>query len=622
MTAGGEDTINTSTTRPRVLSVALIGSSGGGAATLGHTDPINLLTSINRELNSIRRRHRHCSENEGEQNFCVVKLKYALYVSVHGGQGLDGAHPDKVRATLYTIGCDENSISKQGNKLLGDDDDDNRNASASLFIKSEYTGTLREVNRVCQNLDKTVLAKAIDDNQISGLICISCDPKNVHAYSLGRCRTQTRTIAVTGSGGTSMAYIANVYGIPLVGNVGGSVANTTYTRATSYAYALAQAFTEGDYTSDGTTYEYYHDKYCNDDALITPTIRPNIISVLNSSLPAFIAVVITKCALEQLQSVTDKYSYHDCHGNITMLMHQLQSVALPTICSILSASCYGKEHGSTVLMAAAMVGVSACHDSILAGLLGGWVVSRLADHTLWTCLQCNVPSTMTNLLLGGGVGALVLVVLVATNLTFLLQSITEICRTTLYSIMTRVPGTGFILGCAFCYGSKVGWYHKYFLPSILIEMERGDASFLGAVDELTLVLVSAGICLANVICHNSSHKHPGTIPANRGLWINLLCGDFIEAAYPYMEESWFVNLMGYIASGVSTEILLHSRQHNQQPHVLLSSAYVPVFVSIWLAKEEWQTMAKACTAALGISFIGGIVNNYFRMVMLPRTKQE
>jgi hypothetical protein len=125
-----------------------------------------------------------------------------------------------------------------------------------LFIKSEYTGTLREVNRVCQNLDKTVLATAIDDNLISGLICISCDPKNVHAYSSGRCRTQIRTIAVTGSGGNSMAFISNVYGIPLVGNVGGSVANTTYTHATSYAYALAQAFTDGDYISDGTTYEY------------------------------------------------------------------------------------------------------------------------------------------------------------------------------------------------------------------------------------------------------------------------------------------------------------------------------------------------------------------------------
>jgi hypothetical protein len=172
---------------------------------------------------------------------------------VHGGQGLDGAHPDKVRATLYTIGCDEQAIStKQGNTSLDGDD----NGNTTLFIKSEYTGTLREVNRVCQNLDKTVIAKAIDGNQISGLICISCDPKDVHAHSLGRCRTQIPTIAVTGSGGTSMAFISNVYGIPLVGNVGGSVANTTYTHATSYAYALAQAFTDGDYISDGTTYEY------------------------------------------------------------------------------------------------------------------------------------------------------------------------------------------------------------------------------------------------------------------------------------------------------------------------------------------------------------------------------
>jgi hypothetical protein len=88
-------------------------------------------------LNSIRRRHHHCSENEGEQNICVVKLKYALYVSVHQGQGLDGAHPDKVRATLYTIGYDENLLSKQGNKVL--DDDDNRLplplCSSSLSIR-------------------------------------------------------------------------------------------------------------------------------------------------------------------------------------------------------------------------------------------------------------------------------------------------------------------------------------------------------------------------------------------------------------------------------------------------------------------------------------------------------
>ena len=35
-------------------SVALIGSSGGGTATLGHTDPIEVITTVHRELCRIR----------------------------------------------------------------------------------------------------------------------------------------------------------------------------------------------------------------------------------------------------------------------------------------------------------------------------------------------------------------------------------------------------------------------------------------------------------------------------------------------------------------------------------------------------------------------------------------
>lgn len=626
-------------TSAELLSVALIGSSGGGAATLGHTDPTDLLTSVDRELCRIRRRLR-CTSIGNAKDICpihkdeevkrnkyayFVRLKYALYVSVHGGKGLDGANPDKVMATLYTVGCDEQlqQQPKQGNKY----DNDN----ATLDIRSEYTGTLREVNQICQHLDQSVLSKAVGDHQISGLICISCDPKNIHAASLKRCQRQqedeSSTIAVTGSGGTSMAYISNVYGIPLVGNVGGSVATTTYTRATSYAYALAQAFSN----RDSSNYEYYHDNNFNpqqqgeeeEEAIV---IRPNIISVLNSSLPVFIAVAITKSALLQLTPVTDEdndplvhYNNHHFHHNIPILIHQLQWVVLPTVCSVISASCYGKEHGSTVLMAAAMVGASACQGSVLAGLLAGWLVSRLADHILWTCLHSEVPSTMTNLLLGGGIGAIVSIGYVATNLVYLLQCITELFRTTLHSLVVFVPGAGFILGCLFCYGSKVGWYHKYFLPSILIEMERGDASFLGAVDELTLVLVSAGICLANVVCRStssSSQRHlQSTIPAKRGLLINVLCGDFIEVAYPYMEESLFVNVMGYIASGISTELLLLTQQYRR---VVLSSAYVPCFVSIWLAKDEWQSMAIASTVSLCVSFAGGIIGNFSR----DRTKKE
>jgi hypothetical protein len=31
------------------------------------------------------------------------------------------------------------------------------------------------------------------------------------------------------------------------------------------------------------------------------------------------------------------------------------------------------------------------------------------------------------------------------------------------------------------YGSKIGWYHLIFLPLILLEMESGGPSFLGAL---------------------------------------------------------------------------------------------------------------------------------------------
>mmetsp|Transcript_6653 Transcript_6653/g.9658 ORF Transcript_6653/g.9658 Transcript_6653/m.9658 type:complete len:603 (-) Transcript_6653:77-1885(-) len=566
------------------LLVALIGSSGGGVATIGHTDPTDLLTNVNRELCRIRRRFRRGSfGNQVHENCrCSVQLKYALFVSVHGGKGLDGADQDAVVATLYTVGCDE----QQQQSKVNDD-------SNLLSIKSAYTGTLREVNRVCQHLDNNVLAKAIDSDQISALICISCDPKNVHASSLQRC-AKNKKIVVTGSGGSSLSFISNVCGIQLVGNAGGSVAATNYTRAVSHAYALARAFSN----LEEESYECYYDSSLDNTNSQHAIIRPNIISVLNSCLPAFVAVAITKRVLEILPSDVAPY--------VQDLLHPLQWIALPTVCCVISALSYGKEHGSTVIMAAAMVGASACQGSILAALLAGYLVSRLADRVLWTCLFLDVPSTMINLLIGGGAGAIVSVVLVASRTVFLLRSLTELFRTMLHSIML-FRGSGFVIGCTFCYGSKVGWYHKYFLSCILIEMERGDASFLGAVDELTLVLVCSGICLANLVCRRRQEHQEDFSISKRAIWINLLCGDFIEVAYPFMDQSWYINTMAYVASGVSTEVLLIIKQ--QQHSVALSSAYVPFFVSVWLAREEWKAMAAACLVSVCISFVGGLIGN-------------
>jgi hypothetical protein len=77
-------------------------------------------------------------------------------------------------------------------------------------------------------------------------------------------------------------------------------------------------------------------------------------------------------------------------------------------------------------------------------------------------------------------------------------------------------------------------------------MELGDASMLGALDLLSLVLVCAGVCLGVILTGSEEERSL----AKRGITINLLCGDFIEACYPHMERYRLVNLSGYAASSL------------------------------------------------------------------------
>ena len=63
-------------------SVALIGSSGGGTATLGHTNPIQLLTTIHNELLNI-------CDGDGNKEVVCIGLSHAIFVSLIDGGGFD-----------------------------------------------------------------------------------------------------------------------------------------------------------------------------------------------------------------------------------------------------------------------------------------------------------------------------------------------------------------------------------------------------------------------------------------------------------------------------------------------------------------------------------------------------
>ena len=261
-------------------------------------------------------------------------------------------------------------------------------------------------------------------------------------------------------------------------------------------------------------------------------------------------------------------------------------------------------------------------------------------RTLFTCIRMNIPATMTNILVAGCIGPIVAIFLSASGITSILSWMTGMVRCivralslediNILGVMPTIPmllfscngynisGLGFFVGCLFCYGSKVGWYHSIFLPVILIEMEHGEASLWGAMDECTLVMVSAGICAANIfislfslLLTSSSGLASASIEGDmdnntsvckRGLLINLLCGDFIEVAYPFMEKSIVVNTAGYLASGVAGGIL-----YSKDPTETLSSAYLPVFLGIIIARDRIR-MGAAVFFSFFISFSGMILS--------------
>lgn len=164
-------------------------------------------------------------------------------------------------------------------------------------------------------------------------------------------------------------------------------------------------------------------------------------------------------------------------------------------------------------------------------------------------------------------------------------------------------GLGFVCGCVFMYGSKIGWYHSVFLPLILIEMDGTPyPSLMGAVDECTLVMVCAGICAGNLLApppstgDGAGHK----LLSWQALKTNLLCGDFIEAAYPYMKSSKLINVSAYMAAGVSSELLMKRR--------ILATAYLPLPLVIWLSNDRIGACI-ICTIAFVICLAGTLLSN-------------
>lgn len=596
------------------MSVIILGSSGGGAATLGHTDPPHLLKTIHEQLGRIScspssSSSPSLSRSGGPQQGISLDhhhgILYSLFVACD--VPMDSANPDTDYATLWVVGIGDHA----GAGTAPPDFPKEQQASPkdirrTLQVKPYVTDTLKKVNQIVKEIEENIIVPEIlsQSSLVKGIICISCDPGDVNYASLSA--ASKMRLPITGSGGASLSAAAKIHeGLSLVGNAGGSVATTTYTRAVSYSCALSLAWKE--------SYSPLHD-YATSITAAKPTLK----SILESCLPSFLAVCFTCRVLAVLESrmrhdengIVSFFLKDILHGETgKIVVDQLKYQALPTVCSVVAATSLASDHGPIVIMASVVASMS-CRGSVLSGLLTGLFVSKLMDRCLFICIKSGIPATMTNILVAGFVGPIVALLTHSIGLATILSSVTSAIRYLVRTVPSFGPwngtGYGFVLGCLFCYGSKIGWYHSIFLPIILVEMEHGEASIWGSVDQCTLVLVSAGICAANcIMSRNRDHHLP-----KRGLKINLCCGDFIEVAYPYMEESTLVNVFAYVASGVATEILYQTKPITS----VMSSAYLPFPLSILLAEDYWR-ISMAMMSTFVISFVGVIIS-----IMLPTSR--
>ena len=594
--------------KKKVVNVALVGSSGGGTAAVA-ADPVELIRRIHEELGKVR---------YGKTKFI---LKYALLISLADGSGLDFKVEQQMRfATLYGVGC---AASKKGETSGKTDtkqqDEEKKNNVEPKFPKVFFdpelievvplkSSTLNRVNEIYRDLDESVLARAIENGECDALISISSDPLGINSATFKAAAKMN--IPCTGSGGTSLALISSTYGIKLCGNAGGSVATSTFTKAVSFVHALSTVW-EAKYSP------FYLSRHTGE---FHQRNLPTLKSVLEACLPAFIAVCVLLRCLDLYASKVGDFD-GDVFGGVSHLKWFLEWHVLPTVCCIVAAYSYAPEHGIVVLMPAA-ISSCVCGGSVIAALLTGRVIAYLVGRTMYACIRLKIPATMTNIIVAGGTGVLVSTILSYSRIVVAFCALTQLIRGIIQVPMptirgSKIRGAGFLFGCCFFYGSKIGCYHSMFLPFILIEMERGRPSLFGSIDECTLVIVSAGICAANLVCSNGNNgTEKAVVSTNlctRGLLTNILCGDFIEVAYPFMDADMRVGFSAYLASGVGTEII-----YSDQPRNVLSSAYLPLPLSIWLA-DDWKRLGLAYLITFAIAFTGTLASN---LVSRYRHKQK
>lgn len=427
---------------------------------------------------------------------------------------------------------------------------------------------LHEVNEDAKLLDAK-LAGQIAAGEIHGLVLMSCDPNGINAASLAE--AAKAKIPCVGTGGTSMAASQKL-GCNVI-SASGTTGTTNRTRAVAFISALAKEWkmkympvigkSAGGAVQGGNVWK-----------------RINFRGIMMASLPGFISMALV-LALSKIPGLSGLQGVFD-----TLVG------AIPVIVAAIAAKQISglDEVG---IVAGIVAGLMSVGGGLIGGLAAGILAGVIAYYIAILCFKWKVPGTTANIAaggLGGLVAGLVGMYAIAPVALWLGNGINNAIAATLEFSPILAGGLAGLLIWPAIIG---GVYHAAILPIVLLEMEATGYSFLGAIDMTGLVMVSAGITLANVIFPRQKSDASAALP---GFVINMGFGTFVEAAYPYMFSSKLVFASALIASTVSGVFV--------GLFDVKGTAYVPSFSAPFLANEGKGIYFALCMLiAMGLAFV-------------------
>ncbi|TDL75321.1 PTS sugar transporter [Rhodococcus qingshengii] len=413
-------------------------------------------------------------------------------------------------------------------------------------------GTIAEVNRAASLLDSEIAAK-ITDGVMDAVIFMSADPNGANKHAVEAIANMN--LPATGTGGTSMASIASK-GVIVI-STSGTTGTTNRTRAVTYLTSLSKHF--------GVSYRPVIGKVINNNQQEASTTRSfqriNLRGMMLSSLPGFIAMALV-LALSKIPGLT-------MLGEVFDLMIN----ALPVILAVVAAKQVA-DLDDVSIVAGIVAGVLSVKGGIIGGIIGGILAGLLVQYIFRKCVEWKFPATTVNIAAGGiaglisGLAVFFLIAPVALKLGEEIRSLLDLL------VSTNGTLAGLIAGLLIWPAIIGGVYHAAILPIVLLEMERTGNSFLGAVDMVGLVMVSAGITLANIVSPRDKGEAAVAAP---GFAINMGFGTFVEAAYPFMFSNKYIFAGAILSSGLGGLLvgLFDVR----------GTAYVPSFMAPLLSND-------------------------------------